>query len=119
MYTTEGSSFLASRLNSLPSFTGLGTTSGVASGEGACPRAACTPVLRSVPMTIPMDRVISKRLKDSSFCCRITLYHRMFVFAFLGRSKPCNYFLIYSFSARTLSKPRGGDRGRHADLNDG
>jgi hypothetical protein len=28
-------------------------------------------------MTIPIASVTSSRLKDSSFCCRITLNHRM------------------------------------------
>src|SRR5580692_4449190 len=88
MYTTDGSSFLASLVNSLPSCTAFGTTSGEASGEPPCPRAAWTPVLTSVPMTIPIVRVTSRRLKDSNFCCRITLYHRMaLVTPFFGQVK--------------------------------
>src|SRR5271163_1642173 len=77
MYTTDGSILLASLVNSLPSSTGLGITSGEASGAVACALAACTPLLSKVPITIPMESVTSTRLKDSNFCCRILLYHRM------------------------------------------
>src|SRR5579884_3761305 len=71
MYTTEGSIFLASLVNSFPRSTGLGIVSGVASGATACARAAFAPVLTSVPITIPIAKVTNNRVKDSAFCCRI------------------------------------------------
>ena len=63
----------------LPSCTALGTTAG-RHPEPNCGRAACTPVLSSVPITIPIASVTRTRLKDSSFCCRIQLNHRMLLF---------------------------------------
>jgi hypothetical protein len=45
-------------------------TSGVASGAGVCDLAP-TPVFTRVPITIPIERVKIRRLRESSFCCLI------------------------------------------------
>ncbi len=44
-------------------------------------------------MTIPIESVTSRRLNDNSFCCRITLNHRMACFAFLGSKNPCIHYI--------------------------
>ena len=70
MLTTDGSSFLASCENAVDNWTGLGIVKGVAS-DAAWPFCALAPLLRSVPIRIPIDKVNSSSEKDRNFCLRI------------------------------------------------
>src|SRR5579885_717992 len=72
MFTTLGSTRLASFVNSLPNSWACGITSGVASGAACCPsRAAFTPVLTSVPIRMPTASVTNSSDVDKTFCWRI------------------------------------------------
>ena len=70
MFTTDGSSCLASCENAVDNWTGFGITRGVAPGA-AWSLAALTPVLTRVPIRIPTDSVNKIKEEESSFRVRI------------------------------------------------
>jgi hypothetical protein len=70
MYTTDGSTSFAIFTNSLSSLWMEGIVSGVAPGAAACPLAAWTPWVKSVPMTIKAHKEKISRLTEGSFCLR-------------------------------------------------
>src|SRR6266542_4141443 len=76
IFTTDGSSCLASCENAVDNWTGFGITSGVAPGA-AWSFAAFTPVLTSVPIRIPTESVNKINVEESSF--RVRIVFRKFI----------------------------------------
>src|SRR5882762_3223692 len=87
MFTTDGSSCLASCENAVDNWTGFGITRGDAPGA-AWSLAAFTPVLTSVPIKIPTDSVNKIKVEDRSFRVRIVFKK----FISLLCSAPANIF---------------------------